>query len=120
MWDSDNALTPSLPGFASGELPVRDNVLRWFLSQKGKLEGSGSAFEDVLIRLHELSITSNSPSAAEYVVTQMIGSPSRTVKQEVADTAIFRAYAETMAELGFALEQAEVVTAKVVERLKGE
>src|SRR5689334_11058082 len=79
--------------------PTRKEFQEWFAARPGKL--GSSALEDAFVRLHEIILASNSSGAAEYVVSQIIGTPRTTVTYEVGETAVFEAYAEAMAELGF-------------------
>lgn len=102
------------------QLPSRNEILERIVQREGELPGSANMLDDLITRLHELAVTSNSSATIEWCLNQLIGSPKNTVKYEVDDAAVFLALGEELAHRGWAEEEAKGLVSAVIGRLKGE
>lgn len=87
------------PGRKKGQaLPSRAELLERIIQRPGELPGSESLLDDVVTRLHELAVTSNSSATIEWLFNQLIGSPKSTIKHDVSDTQVFIALGRVLPE----------------------
>jgi len=87
------------PGRPKGQaLPSRAELLERIISRPGELPGSESLLDDVVTRLHEVAVTSNSSATIEWLLNQLIGSPKSTIKHDVSDTEVFLAIGRILPE----------------------
>jgi hypothetical protein len=97
----------------------RDECLSNLAQRKSEHPDAKTLHESAEMGLASLLAEGDGPTVRWYF-DQQIGSPKTTIVQEIAETLIFEAFAEEMAEMGMTEDQAKELTTRVVGRLKGE